>query len=225
MSLRLTVGDAKALEEGVWFAELTPAEVCRFGNAKNSFGAISVVGVAQPDFDPQRLELTLNPNDALVLNIGASNRTLIVDIGGRDTLQMPSKAGTRAYQSGLRQPSDKRKGDRAFLAECRKHLDASLVAIVEELLSRIRERYPGELHEGKARKWVNYPDNFVALTIQNRDKSFAVHVKGYPDQFSALSLDIKSDRPGYCRFKLKSKDQLDDTIRVVLASARNTVRR
>jgi hypothetical protein len=65
----------------------------------------------------------------------------------------------------------------------------------------------------------NHPGNLVALTIQNRDQSFAVHVKGEPKDFSAPSLDIKPDRGSYSRFKLKHESQSEDTIRVVLASA------
>lgn len=109
-----------------------------------------------------------------------------------------------------------------FLASCRHHLGTNLVAMAERLLAEIRNSYPGELHEGLARKWVNHPENFVALTIQNRDQSFAIHVKGEPHEFSAPTLDIKADRGSYSRFKLKDEDQLPDAIAVILASARAT---
>jgi hypothetical protein len=91
--------------------------------------------------------------------------------------------------------------------------------MAQRLISEIRAHYPGDLHEGLARKWVNHPGNFVALTIQNRDQSFAIHVKGEPTQFSAPTLDIKRDRGSYSRFKLKGLNQMEDALRVILASA------
>jgi hypothetical protein len=93
------------------------------------------------------------------------------------------------------------------------------VGIAERLLAEVRGRYPGNLNEGLARKWVNHPGNFLAITIQNRDQSFAVHVKGAPEQFNAPSFEIKPDRPSYSRFKLKYQRQFDDALRVILRSA------
>ncbi len=109
-----------------------------------------------------------------------------------------------------------------FIASCRHHLGPDLVSMAERLLAEIRSRYPGELHEGLARKWVNHPENFVALTIQNRDQSFAIHVKGEPDELTAPTLEIKPDRGSYSRFKLKDESQLHDAISVILASAKAT---
>jgi hypothetical protein len=211
MALRLAVAGVKAIGPGVWAAELTPTEARRFGDGRSSLGAKSVLGVTQLDFSREALTLSLSPDDAFVLNIGTTNEALIIDlgmIGGEDI-----NAG--GY-------GEKAKGDQAFLIECRRHLDERLVGMVESLLSAVRERYPGNLCEGLARKWVHQPGNFVALTIQNRDQSFAVHVKGKPDDFSAPFLDIKADRGSYSRFKLKHENQLNDTIRVVLASARRS---
>jgi hypothetical protein len=105
------------------------------------------------------------------------------------------------------------------LQECRRYFGKELVALAEGLLATVRSDYPGELREGLARKWVNHPDNFVALTIQNRDHSFVVHVKGEPKDFVAPSLEIKPDRGTYSRFKLLNESQMTDAIRVILQSA------
>ena len=112
------------------------------------------------------------------------------------------------------------RGDRAFLVQCEHHLNLELNVLAKDLLSSVRDRYPGELLEGLARKWVNHPSNFFALTIQNRDQSLAVHVKGEPKWFTASTLAIKRDRGCYSRFKLTGPTQLEDALRVVLASAR-----
>ena len=115
-----------------------------------------------------------------------------------------------------------KKGDNAFLDACTLHLDVKLVELITRILSEIRARYPGYLREGLARKWVNHPGNYMAITIQNRDRSFAIHVKGSPKQFNARSIDIKADRGSYCRFKLRHDSQFDDALKVILASARST---
>jgi hypothetical protein len=112
------------------------------------------------------------------------------------------------------------RGDRAFLDHCEQHLNHELTGMGRKLLAAVRDRYRGELHEGLARKWVNHPGNFFALTIQPRDQSFAVHVKGEPHQFAAPTLDIRPDRGSYSRFKLKSPRGFDHALRVVLTSAR-----
>lgn len=222
MALRLSVGGVKPIGQGVWVAKLTPAEVRHFGDGKSSHGAKSVLGVTQPDFRQEALTLSLDPDNASVLNIGTSNEALIVDLGMSDVTQTHPEEGIKDGGERAKKANPTGKGDEAFLAECRYHLDECLVGMAERLLSTVRERYPGNLHEGLARKWVNQPGNFVALTIQNRDQSFAVHVKGKPKDFSAPSLNIKPDRGSYSRFKLKHENQLDDTIRVVLASAQRS---
>jgi hypothetical protein len=97
--------------------------------------------------------------------------------------------------------------------------------MAKRIMAAVRKQYSGKLREGKARKWVNYPDNFLAMTIQTRDGSFAIHVKGRPEDFDAPTLELKPDRPGYSRFKLQRPDQLEDTIKVILESARRTAQR
>jgi hypothetical protein len=92
--------------------------------------------------------------------------------------------------------------------------------MAKAILAELRSRYPGHLVEGLVRKWVNHPGNFVALTIQNRDQSFAVHVKGEPEEFDAPTLDMKPDRGSYSRFKLQHPNQLADALRVILSFAR-----
>ena len=97
----------------------------------------------------------------------------------------------------------------------------SLVSLIKDLLDGVRQRYPGELWEGQARKWVNSPDNFVAITIQPRDRSFAIYARGKSDHYGALSsIDVRRDRPGYVQFKFHKASQLEDALKVVLRSAR-----
>lgn len=222
MVLRVSIDEATQLDEGVWSATLSPADMQVFTRAKSArIGEVSVLGVVDPEFDEAAGILSIDSRKAHSLNAGTSDRALIIDLGetaaqsqtaqGLASAQMSTNAGARG------------RGDGMFLEECRRHLGQELVSMAERLLADVRDRYPGELHEGRARKWVNHPDNFMALTIQNRDQSFAIHVKGEAHSFSAPSLEVKSDRGSYSRFKLKDDAQLQDAINAVLASARATL--
>lgn len=221
MPIRMSVEHVTLLSDGVWSAPLTPSEVQMFARARGAgMGLVSVLGVIEPEFDEANGMLSIDNRQAHVLNIGKSDRVLIVDLG----TSPPPTTGqqTTAPASGPTGSEPDGRGDNMFIASCRHHLGPDLVSMAERLLTEIRSRYPGELHEGLARKWVNHPENFVALTIQNRDQSFAIHVKGEPDEFTAPTLEIKPDRGSYSRFKLKDESQLHDAISVILASAKAT---
>ena len=163
------------------------------GQGKGSFGANSVVGVVDPTFDASTGLLYLIPGRTMVLNIGASDGVLFIDLGNATT-QDESKTefglaafkATNASHTAVDAPLDTsprtvddpiRAGrcDEAFIGECERHLHSGLCEMAKAILAEVRSRYPGHLVEGLARKWVNHPGNFVALTIQNRDQSFAVH--------------------------------------------------
>jgi len=103
-------------------------------------------------------------------------------------------------------------------------LPQEIYEMAQHLLQEIRRHYPGEMQEGLARKYVNWPHNFFALTIQNRDESLAVHIKGEPHQFSTNQIKLKRDRGSYSRFKLSKQSQVTEAIEVILTSARRTVR-
>jgi hypothetical protein len=220
MALRHAIGDVTSISEGIWRGRLTPAEVRRVGEGKSSFGARSVVAVRRAHFDAQLGLLTVDPDATTVLNIGASDEVFLLDLGDVDLERELSSPSGAAPRSAAEIVASAGQGDTAFLAESERFLDAELVGMARRLLCLIRLRYTGDLHEGEARKWVNQPGNFMALTIQNRDQSLAIHVKGAPKRFDAPSLDVKSDRGSYSRFKLKTANQFDDALRVILASAR-----
>src|SRR5262245_37381372 len=224
MSLKVTIENVKVFGSEVWGARLTGAEVRRLGEPKARGGQRSIISVTGARFVQDAGLLSFYPEHAAVLNIGSTDDALIIDIGhdaSADTEPASSKDTEPAY-SDTRSSEPVGSGDEAFLAECRRLLNPHLTKMGAELLQEVRSRYPGKLVEGQARKWVNDPGNFLALTIQNRDQSFAVHVKGSPNEFTAPTLDIKPDRPSYCRFKLEQEGQLQDAIKVVLGSASRT---
>jgi len=215
MSLRLTIENVEAFGPNVWGAQLTGAEVRRLGEPKARGGQRSIISVTDALFVQEARLLSFSPDHAAVLNIGSSDNALIFDIGN----DAPAEIESVHIKNNNPTSEPLRSGDAAFLAECDHFLNPSLVKMGTEILQQVRKNYSGKMVEGQARKWVNHPANFFALTIQNRDQSFAVHVKGKPNDFGATALDIRPDRGSYCRFKLKHERQLPDSIKVILASA------
>ena len=214
MGFKLSIMDVEQIGERVWAAALTPAEIARLGTPAASVGERSVIGVTRPHFEQDRRVLSFDPGAARILNKGAQSTAIIVDLG----------EAARADTPGLPDDDDGafRRGDDAFIDECRGHLPRMLAEGVVQIIADLRRKYPGHFREGPGRKWTNQPDRFVALTIQPRDRSLAIHVKGRPDDFSAPSLDIRPATDGYCRFKVDDVAQLADAGRVVQTAARNS---
>ena len=214
MGFKLSIMDVEQIGERVWAAALTPAEIARLGTPAASVGERSVIGVTRPHFEPDRRVLSFDPGAARILNKGAQSTAIIVDLG----------EAARADAPDLPDDDDGafRRGDDAFIDECRAHLPRMLAEGIVQIIADLRRQYPGRFQEGLARKWTNQPGSFVALTIQPRDRSLAIHVKGTPGDFAAPSLDIRRGTDGYCRFKVDDVAQLADAGRVVQAAARNS---
>jgi hypothetical protein len=210
MSIMLVIGDVHEVDRGIWTAQLAPSEVLRLNDAKPMRTLRrSIVAVSGVEFDGSSNRLFVDPSKASVLNVGTTDQAVIIDVGPED-------------HSGTVRLSEPNLGDEEFLRSCQRLLGEELCGMAKQLLAELRQKHQGHLHEGQARKWVNGPRNFVAITIQPRDRSLAVHVKGNPDEFVAPSLDIRPDRPSYSRFKLERHDQLSDAIQVVLSAGMRT---
>jgi hypothetical protein len=223
MALRLTIENVRAVAPdlaGMWRAELTGAEIRRLGEPKTRAGTRSIIAVADVQFLPESQSLSFSPSQATVLNIGGGTETLLVDIGAHEMHAVEESPTVPAVNE------PRGDGDADFISECRHRLNPTLVDLVTRLLQQVRQRYPGRLVEGEARKWVNRPVNFMAITPQHVDRSFAIYVQGRPTDYHAPTLTLKPGRgPSYCRFKLKQEAQLADAIRVVLDSAARMERR
>jgi len=157
MALRHSIGDVHVVAEGIWRARLTPAEIRRLGDGRNGRGKKSIVGVWCAGFDVNAGMLALDPDAVVVMNIGTSDEVIFLDLGDIDVASLPTIHSTHLPGDDAQIPIPTGRGDKAFIADCKQHLDDRLVSMAQRIISEIRAHYPGELHEGLARKWVNHP--------------------------------------------------------------------
>lgn len=219
MSILLSIDNITQLGNCAWQAKLGEADVRRLGDPKVRVGQKSIIAVTQPRFNSDTKTLSFRPESAVVLNIGTNDDAVFIDVGPYNIEKtQPTLSNQVKYQKATIGKGD---GDESFLKDCDVLLESTILGeIARLLLLAIRKQYSGKLVEGNFRKWTNHPKNFFALTIQNKDKSIAVHIKGNVTDFNATTLDIKPDRPSYCRFKITRMEQLDDATKVILSSAR-----
>ncbi len=222
-------GRVRILEDagfGVWKVDATPKDLQFLGKPLARVSGRSVLGLQSYELSEEG-EFIVFPIDAVnVLALGDSADCVAVAINRKATPAERKGEGkevspvvyTPANASVEQQKF--RSGDTAFIAACEaERLPSRIVELGRVFLSRVRNFSNDRLHEGKHRKWVTYPRNFLALTIQNRNKQFCVHVKK-TSVLSSLNgtLDIRDDRPGYVRFWLRDETQLEAAVKAARGS-------
>lgn len=211
---------------GAWHVAASANDFRFLGKPLARASGRSIVGLQTYELSDDGEFLVFPINEARVLSLG--DRKGCVAIAFRyDVLdtepnneEEEALSGTPVLASAATEHQKFRSGDHAFIAACEAEaLPPEIVELGRDFLNRVREFSDDKLEEGKNRKWVTYPKNFLALTIQNRKQQFCIHVK----KTSVLdplnnTLDIRDDRPGYVRFWLKEKSQLEAAVKAAKGS-------
>ncbi len=217
MGLKVAVEGVTPIGDRLWGTRLAASEVERLGQPLEKRGALTVIGIQAARFDRGSSMLTLELENMVVLNQGDSENVLIVDLmGGVDSGERSEKR----TEGGNLHRTEGAVGDAAFIRRCELELGPVKSSWMSRFLREVRKDFPGELREHKARKWVNYRDNFFAVVIQPRKGTLCFHIRGAPDQFHHGLLRMVQDRPSYSRFWVEKEEQLEDAIRIVLESGR-----
>jgi hypothetical protein len=212
-----------SLGDDIWRTKIEPSSIRRLGTPKAQEGKQSIVATLDNPIDRISGSLVLFDHKVIVLNLGTTEDVIVIKLGQTKEQRTPA---TTPSQHQSQTGGALQRGDAQFIVACRHHqLPSDMINAMEFVLKRVRAEFPGYLVEGQNRKWVNHPDNFVAITIQNKDLSFAIHVKGRTDQFGHTSLLLKADRPGYIRFKTNSASDVQKAGDIILRSARHSSRR
>lgn len=206
---------------GAWRVDAAPADLAMLGKAASRRSGRSIIGLKACELNGGESSLTFQLDDVSLLNLGDTKDCIAVllEVPGKEKLfrqTVPAEAVSRRMVQEVRY----RRGDHAFIEACHsENLPEAIIKLVQDFLTAVREFSSDELQEGLHRKWVTYPKNFLAITIQNRNKQFCIHVKKTAVLPTlADRLDIRDDRPGYARFWLQNESQLSPAIRAARAS-------
>ena len=205
------INNATTILPGIWSA-IVPTH--HFDHLPQSSAARARYTVVTAPLSARGDELRLDPAAATILARGTEASILFLD-SGPVSPEYPERETPRESDVAV---TWRRETDAGFLDACRALVGEDFRDLGHRLLEGFRPIHPGRLLEGKSRKWTNQPSNFVAITIQNRDRSFAVSIRDVPEARNS-SLAPRPDRPGYLRFKVSDISEVPEAVRLILASA------
>lgn len=185
MRLTATI-EAKGLADHVWQGNLRAAPLPDKGPSLRR-GLPTILVVRGAVYSADQGQLSFDFNGIEVLNRGDDARAIILAaVDSEEAAIMGGPDGDQAYLSLLdRLPAEIRKTGR-------------------DLLERIRELDPDGTLEQRGRRFVNRPDNFVALEPQTRLNEIIVHLRG----IVTSKLRPVSAQRGYSAFKVADRGDL-----------------
>ena len=201
------IENAESLRPNMWVGRIPPVFLEHLKDGLTPMGPYSVLAAR---IRVKGRDLTFSPNDAILLCRGVSDDAIFLNNGSSECSEKSQTANLN-----LQKQAD---GDEGFIESCRNLVGEEFAILAKILMKKVRRAYPGRLVEGQSRKWLNHPDNFVAITIQNRDRSLAISIRDVPEALDS-ELHPKRDRPGYLRFKVSKPSQIGEALRLILASA------
>lgn len=214
MGIEVTVGEVVRVGEGLWETRLSPREVRGLGACGTAVGAVSVVLLREFSFDGEQKAVSFSPNATTLLNVGNGNRVILI-AAGSDAAPLGS-ATTLA--TGLVHAT-LGSGDSQFLRALKELPDGTRQA-GEAILIQVRNHFPGDLRAVGARRFQETPDNFWFVTVQPRDQSLSITVRGLPDRFAGSKLKIVEDRRPYSRFKVRAMTEVPEAVAVIRRAIR-----
>jgi hypothetical protein len=213
--MKMLIEGAVAGINGSWLALVPPHQVAMLGAPKITRGTTSVLLASSPSFDDRTSQLSFDADSVMVLNLGTSPRTFVIDtIVSSDVLE------ARAQEKLEKAESQLGVGDREFLGLAERELRGEAQEAAVDLIREIRRRWPGDLKRGERNNFSNTPDNFWYVIVQPRAQSLSITVRGAPDRFRSDVLELRVDRPGYTRFILKNPDDVPEALRIIEQSKR-----
>lgn len=194
----------------MWAGRIPPMYLDHLKDGFTSMGPYSVISariVKRGD------SLAFDPTSAQLLCKGVCDEAIFLNTDFSEYSEIEPRT----------RPSEQARGDSdaAFVTACRQLVNEEFAALANILVKKVRRAHPGRLVEGQGRKWLNHPDNFMAITIQNRDRSLAFSIREVSEAQDSV-LRPKPDRPGYLRFKVSKPVDIGEAMRLILASARRS---
>lgn len=216
MGIEVTIHDVRSVGEELWEVSLSPRDIRSLGACNSNAGAVSIMLLKVFRFDGTQGAVSFSPDSVIVLNVGTTSRTVIIAAGS------PNSAMSERGELGplADAPATLGSGDQQFLRTL-DDLPDEVKEAGEAILTQVRLHFPGDLRAVSARRFKETPDNFWFITIQPRDRSLSITVRGLPERFSTVRLRVVEDRRPYSRFKVTSMADVSEAVGVI----RNAVRK
>ena len=168
------------ISRGVWLCQIDTKEIheiaAKTAGRTTETGMKSVIELRNPVFSKANNTIEVSISDFSPLAVGRTKEVVLID--------QSCPEGEEIEGNGMKAPSSLDN----FIQACRREgLPKDLIEAMRSLLEQVSKRYSFSLSEGKARKWTAKP-NFVAISIQNRNKQFLVSVKGRHEKMSYTSI-------------------------------------
>jgi hypothetical protein len=209
--VQIVFSDSLEVSQGLWITKVPPHQLSMFGTPNASRGRTSVLLVTKPQFDEEKEQLAVEAEQVVILNIGNSTRTLVIDADGGEVL------GDSADDFASQGPGDK---DFRYLVDV--HLKGEAREAAHAILTKVRTTSPGDFKRGERNNFSNAPDNYWYVIVQPRMQALSITVRGDVEKFLPSTLTLVTDRPGFTRFQLRSLDELEEALRLIKGSTRKS---
>lgn len=203
--MKIVLDEVVAGVNGVWLTHAPPHQLAMLSEPKATRGRSSVLLVSSPDFDNEKSQLILDADNIVVLNLGNTPRTIVIDtIVPADVTE---GAGISSQTEGP--------GDREYKALAEGLLEGLAQETALDLIREVRNRWPGDLKRGGRNNFSNAPDNFWYVIIQPRIQALSITIRGRPEAYRSSAFKLVADRPGYTRFTVRTPDEVAEAIRLI----------
>ena len=166
MEMICKAGIRSTLGDGVWLVELEPTLLSFFGEPLVPAGTRATLGVVNVQRTTDKKTIEFGLRDARIISSGMGSEVLVIDLGQTAKSEKLTPSQLAPAPLSVSTDSVSQSGDGAFLVACQDAaLPRNVLKLGSDLLKRVREFADDKLIEGKARKWVAKPDNFLAITI------------------------------------------------------------
>ena len=248
LKVRMSIDGARQVDAGVWMAKIEPNEAVTLGSCDSKSGLFSVLLLeSTADYDEESQTITFDPDATKLINIGSTDRALVLSSNNVEpdadssvtataaeridsekpaitpppepAEPAPKKISPREKETDIELSDTLSTGDKLFLSE----LPIDLRDLGERLLSGVRKRFPGELnYEPRTAKFDETPEIFWTVKIQSRNKSLRITVRGRPESFKKSSgIQLQNDQFGYSAFVLTRKNQIRGALSTIRQAYEN----
>ncbi|WP_281858371.1 hypothetical protein [Litoreibacter halocynthiae] len=205
----ITFEETIELAKGVWLSKTNTSDLQILRSNGSRRAAKSVVVLENPEYSASKKRISANLESAYLINEGNDEHVIL--------LESRAALGTFSLKTTA---ADKR--DVPFIDSCKNlGLRSETIELITQFLNRLRaEGVEDELEEGKARKWIMRPNNFVTITPQTRNMCFRISVRETEVCHNTSKIDWKTGLPTYREFAFSELGQLEDAVAVALGSAK-----